>query len=236
MDVFTDDFSPPGTAESSPGQDYTKRDAPYGKPHDDFEPVADPQFWDKKRLGFTGDPKDQEKMDWLDNEVYQQEAPIKSPYDQFPGAVDMEDHKEETRFDVHLTDPARLKKMSKQIYKEYELETYEVGGGKWKVSVDGQELPENCASNAEAFKFGKKFIDSHGGRMSKLNSSAGPESFSKEVEKRMKKLAIEAKKPEPVKFESNFQKEKNGSPYLPEEDDKGSDSYEFGVKPVKNMP
>lgn len=179
LDVFTDDFSPPGTAESSPGQDYTKRDAPYGKPHDDFEPVADPQFWDKKRLGFTGDPKDQEKMDWLDNEIYQQEAPIKSPYDQFPGAVDMEDYKEETRFDVHLTDPARLRKMAK--------------------------------------------ID-------------GPEAFSKEVEKRMMKLAVEAKKPEPVKFESNFQKEKNGSPYLPEEDDKGSDSYEFGVKPVKNMP
>jgi hypothetical protein len=133
LDVFTDDFSPPGTSESFPGGNFNKRDAPYGKPHDDFAPEADPKFW-KKGLHSAGDPADQEKMDWLDQMANSLEAPIKNPYDQFPGDVDMEDHKEIAKFDPHQTDPARLRKMSK--------------------------------------------ID-------------GPESFNKEVEKRMKKLALD---------------------------------------------
>jgi hypothetical protein len=79
--------------------------------------------------------------------------------------------------------------------------------------------------------------DKEGGQVKakKLNSSDGPEALNKEVEKKMKHLAIESKKPESEKFESRFQKEKAGSPYLPEDDDKGDESYEFGVKPVKNM-
>jgi hypothetical protein len=121
MDVFTDDFSPPGTSQSSPGQDNSKRNAPYEKPHDDFIPQADPQFWDKskrpwaKQLHSAGDPKDQEKMDWLDGMEDQIQKPIKNPYDQFPGTIDMKDHAEIAGFDSHLTDPATLSKMKQEF-------------------------------------------------------------------------------------------------------------------------
>lgn len=240
LDVFTDDFSPPGTAESSPGQDYTKRDAPYYKPHDDFDPVADPQFWDKtkvgpwarqlpdqhmKKLGFTGDPKDQEKLDWLDNMVYQEEAPIKNPYDQFPGTIDMEDHKEDVAgFDDHLTDPARLKKMApyeSKAQQGYMHWAHPEIAKKWDKEDKGNAgLPEHVAKTSAP---------------KRMTSSDGPETFHKEVEKRMKRLAIESH-PEPQKFESRYQKESNGKPYLPEEDNKGDEGYEFGLDPVKNMP
>ena len=183
LDVFTDDFSPPGTSESFPGGDFNKRSAPYQKPHDDFDPEADPQFWDKtkagpwaKQLHSAGDPKDQEKMDWLDKVSNAFEVPVKNPYDQFPGTIDMQDHKKETRFDPHLTDPARLKKMAK--------------------------------------------ID-------------GPESFHKEVEKRMKKLAVESH-PEAQKFVSNYQKDDQNIPSIEGEANKPDPSWLYNTKPVKS--
>ena len=51
-------------------------------------------------------------MDILDQIENKLNAKIKNPYDQFPGDVDMDDHKAIAGFDVHQTDPARLKKMS----------------------------------------------------------------------------------------------------------------------------
>ena len=169
LDVFTDDFSPPGTSELVPGQNPNKANAPYGKPHDDFVPEADPQFWAKcqgqpwakqlpdKKMHSAGDPADQEKMDWLDEMANALDAPLKNPFDQFPGTIDMEDHREEAKFDDHLTDPTRLKKMA------------------------------------------DKKID-------------GPEGFHKEVEKRMKRLAVEGKKPEAVKIVSEYQKDDQYNP------------------------
>lgn len=193
MDVFTDDFQPPGASEISPGQDTSKRSAPYGKPHDDTRPVADPSFWQKGREGpwanqlprnqlhSAGDPQDQEKMDWLDEMVYQTEAPIKSPYDQFPGNISMDDHKKDTRFDPHLTDPATLKRGIKMSEKN---------------------------------------------PVKKLRTEIGPEEFHKEVEKRMKCLAIESKEPEPAKFESPYDKKDE---YVPEDDNKPSKSATYNV-------
>ena len=120
LDMFTDEFSPPYSREIFPGADFTKRSAPYEAKHDMETPEADPQFWDKsirahseKHMHAAGDPKEQDKLDWLDEIAHKMEAPIKSPYDQFPGAVDMSDHKEIASFDPHQTDPARLKKMDK---------------------------------------------------------------------------------------------------------------------------
>lgn len=111
MDVFTDDFSPPGTGETFPGANFDKRNAPYGSKHTDTVPETEFRTKVTNELHSAGDPKDQEKMDWLDEQAYKIDAPIKNPYDQFPGAIDMNDHKAEAGFDKHQTDPARLKKM-----------------------------------------------------------------------------------------------------------------------------
>jgi hypothetical protein len=159
LDVFTDDFSPPGSGESFPGADFDKRDAPYGKPHDDFAPEADPSFWKKgsegpwarqlpQKMAAAGDARDQQPMDDLDEVEYRFEAPVKkvedqfpgipkpdhNPYDEFPGDIDMEDHKQETRFDPHLTDPRLLKKgkvndlasLNKEIEKRFKMVSGEI--------------------------------------------------------------------------------------------------------------
>jgi hypothetical protein len=78
--------------------------------------------------------------------------------------------------------------MSKQIYKDHEIETKEVGGGKWKAQVDGEDLPEKCNTNADAFKFAKKFIDDPTNLSKKCD---GPEAFDKAVEKKMAKRLSE---------------------------------------------
>ncbi len=57
----------------------------------------------------------------------------------------------------------KAEKLSRQIYKKVEINTEEVGGGKWKVSLeidgDGEEIPEKFDSNAAAFKAAKAYID-----------------------------------------------------------------------------
>jgi hypothetical protein len=56
----------------------------------------------------------------------------------------------------------RMKRLSKQIIKGHTIETEEAGGGKWKVKVDGQDLPGSYNSNAEAMKEGRLFVEEHG--------------------------------------------------------------------------
>jgi hypothetical protein len=65
LDVFTDDFSPPGTSDAVPGVNYEKRAAPYGDKHDDS---TEKYFNDgrQKRMGGVGDASEQEPMDKLD--------------------------------------------------------------------------------------------------------------------------------------------------------------------------
>lgn len=203
LDVFTDDFSPPGTAEISPGQDVNKRSAPYGKKHEDYIPQSDPNFWQKGREGpwasqlprkmhSAGDPKDQQPMDDLDETEYRHEAPIKksgdqfpgipkvvhNPYDEFPGDVDMEDHKKIAGFDPHLTDPARLKSMP-----------YESQAQQGYMHVHHPEIAKKWDKEDK----GNKNLPYH--KQSKLSTSeTGPEAFHKEVEKRMKCLEAELPK------------------------------------------
>jgi len=87
MDVFTNDFSPPGAADTEPWHDTTKGKE-YQKPHDDY-PAGRPigtRSTRPSRLHAAGDPKDQAPMD-LDDAITQRiQAPIKNPNDQFPGA------------------------------------------------------------------------------------------------------------------------------------------------------
>lgn len=116
MDVFTEDFSPPGVSELPIGANPNKRDAPYADRHTDTTPESDPQFYDKRALGrkflhSAGNPKEQESLDILDLIENQFNSKIKNPTDQFPGPVDMDDHKAIAGFDIHQTDPARLKQM-----------------------------------------------------------------------------------------------------------------------------
>jgi len=89
LDVFTDDFSPPGASELAPGQDPNKANGGYQKPHDDFVPEASRKF----TLAAAGDAKDQEPLDRIDREQQQIESGIKPQSTQFPGAKRMSEEK-----------------------------------------------------------------------------------------------------------------------------------------------
>lgn len=81
LDVFTNEFDGPGSpVEVAPGADVSKGHGEYQKPHDDFPARGG------RKLHSAGDPKDQEKLDWLDEQTHKVQAPIKNPYDQFPGS------------------------------------------------------------------------------------------------------------------------------------------------------
>lgn len=81
LDIFTDDFQPPGAFEKVPGSDVNKPKGGYEKPHDDTVPEADKRF---VRMAAAGLPKDQEPMDALDRIEQRYQARIKEPGDQFP--------------------------------------------------------------------------------------------------------------------------------------------------------
>lgn len=81
LDVFTDEFSPPGISETTPGQDVSKGNAPYGKPHDDSPARADRSF----TLAASGNARDQEPLDEIDAIEQQRNGGIKPPSEQFPG-------------------------------------------------------------------------------------------------------------------------------------------------------
>lgn len=83
LDIFTDEFSPPGVSEISPGQDVSKGKS-YQQPHDDTIPEADPKFT-QKGLAPAGDPAVQPEMDAMDQIQHEIQAKIKKPEDQFPG-------------------------------------------------------------------------------------------------------------------------------------------------------
>lgn len=101
LDVFTDDFAPPGVSEKFPGGDFSKRNAPYEDRHSD-----------NKKLHNPGSVKEQQVLDDLDAREQAFNAPIKNPYDSFPGALNFNQKSEVGAFDKHQTDPTRLKKMA----------------------------------------------------------------------------------------------------------------------------
>lgn len=90
LDIFTDDFDPPGTSEAFPGGNFNKQRQYPGKPHDDFSQAEDnsrnhdPRYKPMHNPG----PKaqgDQEAFDALDEAAYLDDARIKPPDEQFPG-------------------------------------------------------------------------------------------------------------------------------------------------------
>ncbi len=83
LDVFTDDFSPPGTAEVTPGQNTQKTNNNYQDKHTD---EAHPDLKNPVRMAQVGNPKVQQEMDNLDREQDAYEKPIKKSKDAFPGS------------------------------------------------------------------------------------------------------------------------------------------------------
>lgn len=101
QEPFKKEFSPPGVKESFPGANFDKRSAPYQDRHTDF---AGPS-----QLAATSqDIKDQESLDVIDEIEQKIQAPIKNPYDQFPGEYHDKDIVNSVGYDYHQTDPARL--------------------------------------------------------------------------------------------------------------------------------
>lgn len=93
LDVFTDDFSPPGTGELAPGQNPDKV-GDSQVPHDDTTDVQVPSAFNRgiqKSLGGVGDAKDQEMMNELDMEQHKMNCGIKPMSSQFPRASDKEE-------------------------------------------------------------------------------------------------------------------------------------------------
>lgn len=86
MDMFTDEFSPPGASEAFPGGNFKKSTLPYGAPHDELVPETKRDFWDKRTLAAAGNASEQEPMDALDLIEQRFNASVKKYTDQFPGA------------------------------------------------------------------------------------------------------------------------------------------------------
>lgn len=81
LDVFTDDFNPPGAVEHVPGGNYKKR-GDTGIKHEDSVPEADKSF-----TLAAGKAEEQEPMDVMDADEYRKEVGIKKYGEQFPGSL-----------------------------------------------------------------------------------------------------------------------------------------------------
>jgi hypothetical protein len=92
LDVFTDDFSPPGSREGVPGLDFRKPGGGYQKPHEDTDQENDqsrnhsPQY---RPMAAAGLPQDQEPLDDIDDAARHYEDHVKKYGEQFPGAREM---------------------------------------------------------------------------------------------------------------------------------------------------
>jgi hypothetical protein len=93
LDVFTDDFSPPGSFESSKGGD-NRKPGFTATPHDDYSQAEDnsrnhdPKLRPMKagQVGQDGADISQDEMDAIDANEHAFNSPIKKPSSQFPGA------------------------------------------------------------------------------------------------------------------------------------------------------
>lgn len=109
LDRFTDDFSPPGTAEFTPGQDPDKDSGGYGKPQDNTSSATSTSTIPSN---LESSPFKQELLDEIDEGEQRATATIKPVEEQFPGSQMKKPLRipasDNAGFDVHSTDPARL--------------------------------------------------------------------------------------------------------------------------------
>lgn len=106
MDVFTDDFSPPGSRESVPGSNPSKPGF-VADAHTDQSTADDNSrnHSDLKPMAAAGNAREQGELDNIDYIESKHTVGIKTERDQFPGSKPASDS---ARFDSHQTDPARL--------------------------------------------------------------------------------------------------------------------------------
>lgn len=61
-------------------------------------------------------------------------------------------------------------RLAKQSFMGHKIESKDVGNGKWKVLIDGEELPAVCESEAEAMAEGRDFIRKNSDKLSQGGS------------------------------------------------------------------
>lgn len=150
LDTFTDDFGPPGTGEFGPGADPSKPGASggYGKKHEDTTPEADPSF----TLAAAGNAREQNESGTVDADVQKYNAHVKKYGEQFPGAQlgKQDPASPNAAFDIHQTDPTRLRKEIKHDLAIGKPVSWECGDcGKEKSSVN---TPARCSCGANKWK------------------------------------------------------------------------------------
>jgi hypothetical protein len=161
LDVFTEDFERDHAAEGAGSKSKPNASGGYGKKHEDSLPEADPSF--------TLD-KGQEKLDQIDLIEQQIEARIKGQDDQFPGSKlrDKPTNPDVSApFDVHQTDPARLKAevqkdldaVQKHSYKGREIHVHPHKHGV-RLVIDGSDLWGTFPGATTAIQRAKHLIDS----------------------------------------------------------------------------
>lgn len=87
MDIFTDEFSPPGAREKAPGAEFDKRTAPYADSHTDQPAESESGFIRGSKLAQAGRADDQKEYDDLDEAMARYDKAIKDYEDQFPGST-----------------------------------------------------------------------------------------------------------------------------------------------------
>ena len=110
LDVFTDDFAPPGPTDVVPGVNPNKDANPYQDKHDDTKPEA------KKNFTLT-DEKSKEWSEHLSNIDHQEHlfnAGIKKPSDQFPGYAS-----DNPTIPQQATDTSILSKLKDEVRKTF---------------------------------------------------------------------------------------------------------------------
>jgi hypothetical protein len=97
LDVFTDEFSPPGATDAEPGRNYTKGKE-YQKPHDDPTPKTD--LPSKGRALAAGKASDQPPLDKMDEEEQKRTGGIKPPDEQFPSGRTFKNRLQRLKFEI----------------------------------------------------------------------------------------------------------------------------------------
>lgn len=204
LDVFTDDFSPPETAEAFPGGNF-KKQPQRNKPHDDISQSEDnsrnhSKFRPMHNPGPDSQGK-QEDLDALDIAQHIEESFIKPKSEQFPGKPKMK-HSEMSGDSFSKEVEKRMKQLGyedsskeklKHLYSEFRYKGMTIyftqySDGDWEAYVHQSYIPNaphfTGASKDEVLAKAKKAVDQYIAQH-KMSS----EKPSEENEKKMKKLA-----------------------------------------------
>lgn len=152
LDIFKDDFSPPGTGELGPGENPNKPDNGYGAVH-------------SENAALDSD-KAQSAMDDIDEEVQQREGGIPSIDDEVPRESEMsgpEGFDQEIEKRMKRLQPLKITMVKKVEYKAKEIEVWKttnIFGTFFGPYVDGKPVNQNSSQSIEqAVQSAKAKID-----------------------------------------------------------------------------